>query len=741
MDAATLEVQVQHVVRQVQAAASNTVLISHVLLLLDPRRGPFPREYCCGSWDDLVTSAQRLVDEAVVDGVVVAASSDQDADSAARVRSVCARWFGDTGETESHTESGVPITNSLEGFEAASALHAGAACVVLHLDVDMLIHVPTAGVGSLGALVRALVADPSAVTLALPVLSRCATPMSAYNSEGRPWRVEVRCGLFHMPRLLALRPFCGRGSESNLCVGWYRHLDASIARARGSVSSLRGGGGPACLAVVHPPNVWKGDSGRRLGWLMDAVEVGRFPAEQHDVMDAVGNGSITGWLPHTSSNVVFAIPGRNVEYGRVARCLASLAGQVVPVGFQWHAVVVDDASQSRDVALFLRAVASHPLVAGRVSVLRPAVRQSGLGNIDTIVRHTATARDAVIVTVDLDDCLLGSSVLRVLLNEYSRGADVVLAANIRPDKPSRAASAPRVAFQDCRRVRGVGNVWRHLRSFKAALYRSVPQSELRDNDGVSWLEPHDDWAYMVPIVELSHSPRAIDDCLYLYEPRTTRRQADRDRVATIITTRPSLRRRRRTVAVVGDADAAADGETARAAYRLGQRLVSAGYVVVVGGLKGVMSAAARGAQAASRHELGTAGAQSLVVGIVPGDDAASANPWCDMVVATGLGHARNAVVAHSDAVVAVGGGAGTLSEVALAWSLKRLVIALVPPDAGATGSSTAARLAGVALDRRRKDLVHYARTEDDVLELLHRHLEDSVSASENRAGINPPSRL
>jgi hypothetical protein len=73
-------------------------------------------------------------------------------------------------------------------------------------------------------------------------------------------------------------------------------------------------------------------------------------------MNAVGNGSITCWLPQTSSDVVFPIPGRNVDYGRVARCLASFVGQVVPVGFQWHAVVVEDASQSRDVALFLRAV-------------------------------------------------------------------------------------------------------------------------------------------------------------------------------------------------------------------------------------------------------------------------------------------------------------------------------------------------------------------------------------------------
>lgn len=54
---------------------------------------------------------------------------------------------------------------------------------------------------------------------------------------------------------------------------------------------------------------------------------------------------------------------------------------------------------------------------------------------------------------------------------------------------------------------------------------------------------------------------------------------------------------------------------------------------------------------------------------------AAANPWVDVAIPTGLDLARNMLVAHADAIVAIGGGAGTLSELALAWQLRRLVIA------------------------------------------------------------------
>jgi uncharacterized protein (TIGR00725 family) len=110
-----------------------------------------------------------------------------------------------------------------------------------------------------------------------------------------------------------------------------------------------------------------------------------------------------------------------------------------------------------------------------------------------------------------------------------------------------------------------------------------------------------------------------------------------------------------------------DEELAALAEDVGRRIAGAGAVLVCGGLAGVMDAAARGAAS----EGGT------VIGIVPSSFTEEANPHCTHVIATGIGHARNlAVVSSGDAVIAIGGEWGTLSEIAFARELDRPVIAL-----------------------------------------------------------------
>lgn len=93
------------------------------------------------------------------------------------------------------------------------------------------------------------------------------------------------------------------------------------------------------------------------------------------------------------------------------------------------------------------------------------------------------------------------------------------------------------------------------------------------------------------------------------------------------------------------------------AERLGRALAERGDVVLCGGGDGVMAAVARGATEAG----------GVVVGILPGDDRHAANPWVTIALATGLGELRNGLIVRAaDAVVAVGGSWGTLSEVAMA---------------------------------------------------------------------------
>jgi uncharacterized protein (TIGR00725 family) len=121
------------------------------------------------------------------------------------------------------------------------------------------------------------------------------------------------------------------------------------------------------------------------------------------------------------------------------------------------------------------------------------------------------------------------------------------------------------------------------------------------------------------------------------------------------------------ISVIGSGTCAQDSELAAIAEEVGRRLAEAGAVLVCGGLGGVMEAASRGAE----------GAGGTVIGIVPSDSVAHANPHCTHVIATGIGHARNlAVVASGEVVIAVGGEWGTLSEIGFARRLGRGVVTL-----------------------------------------------------------------
>jgi uncharacterized protein (TIGR00725 family) len=134
------------------------------------------------------------------------------------------------------------------------------------------------------------------------------------------------------------------------------------------------------------------------------------------------------------------------------------------------------------------------------------------------------------------------------------------------------------------------------------------------------------------------------------------------------------------VAVVGAGDA--NPEQAALAEAVGRELASRGCIVVCGGLGGVMEAACRGAKQAG----------GTTIGILPGIDRGAANRWVDVALPSGLGEARNALVVRAaDALVAVGGGFGTLSEIALALKAGKRVVGVGTWDVEAIVPAGSAR--------------------------------------------------
>lgn len=106
------------------------------------------------------------------------------------------------------------------------------------------------------------------------------------------------------------------------------------------------------------------------------------------------------------------------------------------------------------------------------------------------------------------------------------------------------------------------------------------------------------------------------------------------------------------IAVIGGSDPSA--EDREAAYQVGRELALRGVIVLCGGLEGVMEAVCKGAKEAG----------GTTVGILPGDNPRDANPYVDIPISTGIGYARNAIVAKAgQAIIAIDGAYGTLSEI------------------------------------------------------------------------------
>ena len=119
---------------------------------------------------------------------------------------------------------------------------------------------------------------------------------------------------------------------------------------------------------------------------------------------------------------------------------------------------------------------------------------------------------------------------------------------------------------------------------------------------------------------------------------------------------------------------------------VGKEVALHGAVLITGGLEGVMEASSKGAK---DHG-------GFVVGIIPHDEKSYANPYCDVVIPSGLGYARDFVTAYSaDAVIVVGGGVGTDIEARVAYLKAKPIVAIQ----GSGG--TADRIAGTYLDNRR----------------------------------------
>jgi hypothetical protein len=160
------------------------------------------------------------------------------------------------------------------------------------------------------------------------------------------------------------------------------------------------------------------------------------------------------------------------------------------------------------------------------------------------------------------------------------------------------------------------------------------------------------------------------------------------------------------VTVIGDAYA--EGDKYDFCVALGRMLAEMNLVVITGGGSGVMEAVSKGANQAG----------GITVGILPGSDKKDANSFCGVILPTGLGHGRNTLtVMAADVVIAVGGQAGTLTEMGFAWMYHKPLIAV------RTFGGWSEKMSGRAIDSRRPDKIIGVDTVQEVREAIEKIIQ------------------
>ncbi len=149
-------------------------------------------------------------------------------------------------------------------------------------------------------------------------------------------------------------------------------------------------------------------------------------------------------------------------------------------------------------------------------------------------------------------------------------------------------------------------------------------------------------------------------------------------------------------------------ENNRVAYELGKYIAENGWVLITGGREGVMNACSKGAIEKN----------GIVVAILPDEDINAGTKYKTISIATGIGYARNSInILSADIVVAIGGGSGTLSEIAYAWAYNKKIIAYE----GCEGWSK--KLANTTLDIRRTDPIIGVKNLDELKNILKLEVE------------------
>ena len=499
-DVRTLEENVKHIVRQL--SCPNT--FAEVVLGIDPYVGEYLRQYNHeGTLENLLKIADKLVEENVIDRYVI----HDEANNAA----INGRWF-DLPSQYSHTADLKPVTPQLFAIESCTG------DFVLQADSDAMIGRDDYCHPYLQEMLAQMLNNDSVISVGFNIPNKESKAFFGFENGG--FVPEIRLGLFNKKILLSILPLPNSLDENGkLTKSWFRALE--IKQHETGICSIRGG--DKRTFYIHPQNYRKKEPNSWMS-ILDKVEQNDIPECQYGEFDCAG--SLQDWCgAKRNEDVVVVSVFRNVRYDRFLRFWASLISQTD----QSFGILLYDDNSDNGLPLFIDSLIKD--YRHRVTFVKGRSRATRMENEFRCIHNYMGNQESVVVLVDGDDALIGNNVIRELHDKYRFWhTDVVVG---RFHQTYRIQAHYRYPVDFVRpRERG-GNVWQHLKTFKKYLFDSVPLSYFKHEGDEKlssnrWFETVDDYAMMVPIVELSEKPMQSDFVNYYYERDFNHKDDDRD---------------------------------------------------------------------------------------------------------------------------------------------------------------------------------------------------------------------
>jgi len=518
-DAEIIYEAVKHIVKQL----SFPNRFDEKIVALDIRQTDFLREYNPkNTWEELIEQSQRLVDDFVIDKFIFPNEKD--------LPTINKKWFG--LETKaSHTVKSVPVTAQLFGFEKAKN------DLVLQVDCDAMIGRLSKEHSFLDDMISEIDKNKKVLSVGFNIYKGSETSFTPYfGFENGGFVPEVRFCLLKKSRIENILPLENELIEDTFKLSWYRALEQRQKQTQ--TCSIRGGDSRSFF--IHPQNFKKKDNDV---WFttVDRVEQLQIPETQINEFDLAG--SYYDWtLSKRNEKLVVVSCFRNIPLSRFLRFWYSLTSQT---NQDWGLVLIDDASEN-GISHFIKELIKP--FQNRITFIQNRFRVGVAQNTYKTIHYFLGNQESVVCIIDADDAIIGKNTLKNVFEKYSFfDADAVIGKMYRTDKiHAHYKYKPNLINP---RLYG-GNVWQHIRSFKKYLFDNLRLSDLkisnrhqqtddillakRFSHKMVFPEHCWDFAYMVPIIEMSENPMWINHFNIFHDRATTNTTAVKKRKEEII---------------------------------------------------------------------------------------------------------------------------------------------------------------------------------------------------------------